>query len=210
MKKLESKGYIKRNRSDSDERNLIISITVLGIELERSIEGIQIITAIFSSLTIIVVYKIVEKIKIKDIYKVLIIAFMTFHPTFILLSGSINNDCLLTFLTFMIIIYLIKWNENNNIKNTIILAVVTGCTVMTKVSGAIMAIPIAMVFIDKFAFTIKREKQNTIKLIAKFLLFGLISLPLGLWHPIRNLILFIQAVYSITLLQKEEQHLLTV
>ncbi|MDD6428963.1 MAG: MarR family transcriptional regulator [Lachnospiraceae bacterium] len=33
LKKLESKGYIKRHRSEKDERNLLISITPYGMEL---------------------------------------------------------------------------------------------------------------------------------------------------------------------------------
>ncbi len=33
LKKLESKGYIKRNRSKEDERNLMVSITKEGLEL---------------------------------------------------------------------------------------------------------------------------------------------------------------------------------
>jgi DNA-binding MarR family transcriptional regulator len=33
LKKLESKGYITRKRSETDERNLIVSITVKGMEL---------------------------------------------------------------------------------------------------------------------------------------------------------------------------------
>ena len=35
LKKLESKGYIARNRSQEDERNLIISITKSGIDLRN-------------------------------------------------------------------------------------------------------------------------------------------------------------------------------
>ena len=35
LKKLEFKGYINRNRSSSDERNLIISITNSGLELKK-------------------------------------------------------------------------------------------------------------------------------------------------------------------------------
>lgn len=33
LKKLESKGYIKRNRSKADERNLMVSITKEGLDL---------------------------------------------------------------------------------------------------------------------------------------------------------------------------------
>ena len=167
---------------------------IFNVELDRSIEGIQIITAIFSSLIMLVSYRIVEKIEIKNIYKILIMAVMAFHPTFIILAGSINNDVLMILLSFYIILYLIKWNDDPNIKNTIILAIITGCAVMTKVSGAIMAVPIMYTFIRKIFEIHKTEKDKLLRLFGKFLLFGVISLPLGLWHPIRNLIMFNQKI----------------
>ena len=36
LKKLEAKGYIERKRSESDERNLIVSITDKGLKLRES------------------------------------------------------------------------------------------------------------------------------------------------------------------------------
>lgn len=172
---------------------------IFNVELDRSIEGIQIITAIFSSLIMLVSYRIVEEIEIKNIYKILIMAVMAFHPTFIILAGSINNDVLMILLSFYIILYLIKWNDNPNIKNTIILAVITGCSVMTKVSGAIMAVPIMYTFIKKIFEVYKAEKKKLLGLFGKFLLFGAFSLPLGLWHPIRNLVLFSQPIGGVLL-----------
>lgn len=167
---------------------------IFSVSLDKSIEGIQIITAIFSSLIMLVAYRIVEEIEIKNIYKIFIIALMAFHPTFIILAGSINNDVLMILLSFYIILYLIKWNDNPNIKNTSVLAVITGCAVMTKVSGAIMAVPIMYTFIKKIFEIHKTEKDKLLRLFGKFLLFGVISLPLGLWHPIRNLMLFNQKI----------------
>lgn len=167
---------------------------IFSVSLDKSIEGIQIITAIFSSLIMLVAYRIVEEIEIKNIYKIFIIAVMAFHPTFIILAGSINNDVLMILLSFYIILYLIKWNDDPNIKNTIILAIITGCAVMTKVSGAIMAVPIMYSFIKKIFEVYKAEKKKLLGLFGKFLLFGVISLPLGLWHPIRNLIMFNQKI----------------
>ncbi len=172
---------------------------VFNFSLDRSIEGIQIITAIFSSLIMLVAYRIVERIEIKNIYKILIMSVMAFHPTFIILAGSINNDVLMILLSFYIILYLIKWNDNPNIKNTSVLAVITGCAVMTKISGAIMAVPIMYTFIRKIVETHKKEKDKLLNLFGKFLLFGAISLPLGLWHPIRNLMLFNQPLGGVVL-----------
>ena len=43
---------------------------IFSVSLDKSIEGIQIITAIFSSLIMLVAYRIVEEIEIKNIYKI--------------------------------------------------------------------------------------------------------------------------------------------
>ncbi len=172
---------------------------IFSVSLDKSIEGIQIITAIFSSLIMLVAYRIVEEIEIKNIYKIFIIAVMAFHPTFIILAGSINNDVLMILLSFYIILYLIKWNDDPNTKNTIILAIITGCAVMTKVSGAIMAVPIMYTFIKRIFEVHKMEKKRWSGLFGKLVLFGIISLPLGLWHPIRNLILFNQPLGGVLL-----------
>lgn len=42
LKKLENKGYITRNRSNSDERNVIITITDLGLNLKEKAKTIPI------------------------------------------------------------------------------------------------------------------------------------------------------------------------
>lgn len=57
-----------------------------------------------------------------------------------------------------------------------------------------MAIPIIFVFVDKILSTVKNNKKDLLKLFELFILFGIISLPIGLWHPIRNKILFGQSI----------------
>lgn len=163
---------------------------IIGLSLERSMEGLQILTVIFSSLMMMVLYLIIDKLKIKDKYKLLLNAFVAFYPTFIILSGSINNDCLLTLLEFSIIYYLINWYDNTSWYNTVILAILTGLCVMTKLNGAIMAIPILYIFIKKFIETYKKDKKKVGKLIIHIIVFGLISLPIGLWYQVREYILF--------------------
>ena len=165
--------------------------TMCNVPLERSLEGIQVVTAIISALTLLVSYEIVNKIKIKEVYKLFVMLIMAFHPTFIILSGSINNDSLLTLFMFLIILYLIKWHENPNIKNTVLLALYTGLCVMTKISGGIMAIPIIVTFVDK-AISKYNEKGEVNKIINKAGLFACISMPIGLWYSIRNYLLFNQ------------------
>ena len=168
--------------------------TFIGIPFETALEGIQVLTLIFSSTIMIVVYHILNKINIKDRYKIFIILMMAVHPTFIILSGSINNDILMILFVFIIILYLLKWDEKSDYKNMSFLALATGLCVMSKISGGIMAVPIMVVFIKKIIETKKKNKKELIRLFGLFTLFGIISLPLGLWHPIRNKILFNQPI----------------
>ena len=168
--------------------------TLIGIPFDTALEGLQILTLLFSSMILIIVYKLLENIELKDSYKLLIMAVMAVHPTFIILSGSINNDILTIMLIFAIILYLLKWNEKPNLKNTIILAIITGLCVMSKLSGAIMAVPIAIIFISKIISTYKKDKTQLLSLCGLFFVFGIISLPIGLWHPIRNYIMFKQPI----------------
>ena len=164
--------------------------SLIGFSLEKSMEGIQTITIIYSSLIMFIQYKIINKIKINDKYKLMLIGFIATFPSFILLSGSINNDCLVSLLQFFIVYYLINWYENNNWKNTIILAVSTGLCVMTKMNGAVLAVPILYVFIKKLLEELKKKKKNIKSLLLKIFTFGIISLPIGLWYQVRNYMLF--------------------
>jgi 4-amino-4-deoxy-L-arabinose transferase-like glycosyltransferase len=106
---------------------------------------------------------------------------MTVHPTFLILSGSINNDCLVVMLMTATTYYLIKWNEEPSTKNIIVLALTTGLSVMTKSNGALMAIPIIYIFLKKWIQKMKKEKKWNWNYIKQFIIFGKISLPIGVW-----------------------------
>lgn len=160
------------------------------IELFISLEGLQILSLLLSLFTIIIANSICIKLKIKDKYRYIVDLFFATHLSLVILSGSVNNDCLLLFLEMLTILVLINFNENENWKNTIYLAIVTGLCVMTKISGAVMAIPIMYIFIKKFIYYLNENKDKLKIYINKIIAFGLISLTIGLWYQVRNLILF--------------------
>ena len=172
----------------------------LGINFEKAEEGIQILTVTYSVAIIIISYFILKELGIEDKLKLLVITIIAVHPTFIILSGSINNDILMIMFTFFGILYLIKWYQNSSMKNTIILAITTGLIALTKISGTIIAVPILYIFIDKFwkdYFNEESKKVVVKKYILKFLVFGIIALGIGLSFSIRNLILFNQSIFYV-------------
>lgn len=171
-----------------------------GIDIESAEESLQILTAIYSSAIIVISYFILKELGISDKLKLLVITIIAVHPTFIILSGSINNDILMIMLTFFGILYLIKWYKNSSIKNTIILALTTGLIALTKISGTIIAVPILYIFIDKFwkdYFTEKNRKVAIKKYILEYIMFGIIALGIGLSYSIRNLLLFNQSIFYV-------------
>lgn len=160
-------------------------------------EMLQILPCLYSILLIFCAYKILKELKFNFYINALILFIMAIHPTYIILSGSLNNDMLSILLIHVVILQTIRWYKSDNLKNTIILAIITGAAVMTKTSGAIVAPAISLIFIWKIIEEIKKNKKykTTLKkYIPKFLIFGLISLPIGLWYPIRNYILFNQPI----------------
>lgn len=159
------------------------------------IESLQFVPLIYSMLLLIVINKILKELKIKDKYKNLILVIMAFHPTFTILSGSINNDMLSILLIFCTLYELIKWYKKSDMVNTIILAIVTGLAVMAKTSGAIVSLPIMYIFLLQFYRAIKKgDKRKIWQYIGMYCVFGIISLSLGLWYPVRNYILFKQPI----------------
>lgn len=183
----------------------ILSFTFLSSS--QIMEGLQILPLIYTVLMMIITKKILEEIKLEEKYQLLVMLIISLHPSLILLSGSINNDCLTLLFMVCVIWYMIKWRNKllkyfiskdkkdwkELIKTTVIFAVFMGCCVMTKLNGAIIAIPVACVFIWYY-FSYFGNKENIKKYILILGIFGIISLPLGLWYPIRNNIKFGQGL----------------
>ena len=112
------------------------------------------------------------------------LALVSVCPLFTYLGGSVNNDAILLFSSTLSIFLLLKWFYKPTIVNIVILALSVGLTVMSKNSGALIASGILVIFIAKLI----REKN--VKLFMQYLVFGMVSLPLGLWWNVRNVIRF--------------------
>lgn len=172
-------------------------ISIFTQDFETMCESLQFLTLIYSMSLIIVLYKIVKKFKLKDKYKILLMIIFAFHPMFIILSGTLNNDVLCLLLVSWSILRLINWYNDPNIKNTTFLAIIIGLSVMAKTSGGIIALPTIYIFILRMIKDIKKTSKKEImfkKYMYLFIFFGCISLPIGLWYPIRNYVKFGQPI----------------
>lgn len=160
-------------------------------------ESLQFVTLIYSMLIILVMNMIFKEFNFSNKIKLILNIVLALHPTLIILAGSINNDELCALLTLVAALFLIKWYKSDSLKDLIILAISTGLSVMTKTSGGLIAFPITYIFIKKLFKELNESKNQSIiikKNLCIYVLFGCISLPIGLWYPIRNNILFGQPI----------------
>ena len=157
--------------------------TTISTSAEINFETLQIMSYIYYLIFIIYTYKIFEKINIKDLL-LPSISFIALSPALIIMSGSLNNDMLSLALSVMAIYYTIIWYESDSLKDLIKIALSISLAMMTKINSALIAIPIAFVFLNK----VIKNKKDFIKYVKHFSIFALIALPIGLWFPIKNYI----------------------
>lgn len=161
---------------------------LFGVSAETAMENIQLVTTFYSVSTMFVSFAILQELNLRKNALVFSLAIICLHPTFYLIGGNVNNDMLMLLLSLCTILYLIKWYKEPNIKNILGVAFSLGLSMMAKLSGLLLAPCIAFIFIIKLL-----ERKAEIKqLVTQYIIFGMVSVPLGIWYPMRNLILFNQ------------------
>ena len=109
---------------------------------------------------------------------------MTFNIFVYKILKEMNIEKSIAFI--IAIYYTIKWYKSDTLKDLVIIAFAISFAIMTKIDAALIAVAIGVTFIIKLGNNRKEVK----KYIKYFSLFALISLPIGLWYPIKNLVLY--------------------
>ncbi len=161
--------------------------TLMGIAYGQATENIQVLTLVYSLLLTFYAYRLFKYFGLSGRALQVAFALAALHPSYILLSGSVNNDMLCILLTVMTIYYALKWYESRSLADIIRLALCMGLSMMTKLSGVLSAPAIAFMFLYIW---IKGGKGDFLKYLRQYVLFGLISVPLGMWFPVRSYIKF--------------------
>lgn len=164
-------------------------------DMDTVFDVIKIIPCFASCAMLPVCYKICTQLRLSKLAIGTAVAIMAFHPTFFILSASINNDTLMVFFFMAAILYTIRWYETPSYKNIILLAFSIGLGMMTKISVGEIALFIAPVFIIVFVQHLKAK--NWKEILHQHFVFAGICFPLALWYPIRNMILFRQSFFYV-------------
>lgn len=165
---------------------------VLGISYDQCCEAVQCLTLIYSCLITVFAYKILKLLDIKGKALFVGTAFAALHPCFIQMSGSINNDILCVLFILVSMYFFILWLNEERGKSLILSGLFLGLAMMTKLSAILLAPAIGILMLLKLWNYIKEKKKirDIRSLLLLYLGFGAVSVPLGCFFPVRNLLLF--------------------
>lgn len=138
-----------------------------------------------SCLTLVCLPGLCDEFEIDKQRKTLAYIFISFCPALILASGRVGEEALLFLFMTIALWFTIRWDKNPSFFNTVVLALSYGLGMMTKVSMAVLALFTAFIMIRKVWIN---RKEHAFQNITKILMFGIISVPLGLWFNVRNYI----------------------
>ena len=108
-------------------------------------------------------------------------------PEFWFIQFFLNNDGLACTLSFIALALALRFKQKEGIVPLIFCALTLGLSMMAKLNGALMAFPIAFIFVYVLIKKLRnpeKNKKDIWVLLGKFALFAVIVFPIGLWTPI--------------------------
>lgn len=158
----------------------------------RIYKNVQILPLMYMCVLMYIVYLICRELCMKKGGTFITMLIVSFHPIYILMSGSINNDALSVMLSVAAIYAAIIWYMYPTTARIILLGVLIGLAMMAKMSSALVAPPVAVMMVYKIMKDTGKlsDRTKVISYVLELIAFAVVVFPLGLWWTIRNKILF--------------------
>lgn len=180
--------------------------TALGVPFDTAAENLQLLTLTYSMIALYAVYRILKQLKIEGLPQLAVLTVIGFHPTFFLLSGSINNDCMSLMFTLLAVWVTLLWMEKQTFGRIVALALCIGCAMAAKLTAGVIAPAVAIVFLYKLLR--QPDWASRRRLLAQFCVFGILCIPLGIGWQVRNYVRFgVPLTYVPRLSNKATQYL---
>ncbi len=154
--------------------------TLLGRDFDKAVSSLPFLTLFYSCMTLFVSEKLFDELGLKRSGKIAAFSLIAFHPAFFFLAGSLNNDNLSVLLSVIAVLAAVRWYRSPGVKNILFLALAIGLGMMTKLTCALIAPPVTLLFLIRLILF----KDSRRELIREFFLFGAVCVPLGMWHPV--------------------------
>ncbi len=159
---------------------------IFGVSRNFARESLQMLMLFYSAAVVIIVYKLLRHFGFSGKALLVPLALFAFHPSYILSSGSINNDQLACLLTVLAILLTMRWCKTPTTRNIIPIALAIGFAMMAKLNAGIIAPAVAIMFLWQFI----KHKDEYVKFLKQFAVFGLVVVPPALWWQIKNKLLY--------------------
>lgn len=151
----------------------------------------QILSCFYTIITSYFIIKIISLFVKKEKSFVFASVFALFMPRLFQLGAQLNNDTLSLMLSVLSLYYTLKWFRLNDklyqkYINISLAGLFLGLAMMTKLNSAIIAFPMAFIFLYSFYKDTKdkKGKMSYLHTLLQFALFLSICAPLGLWFSI--------------------------
>lgn len=148
-------------------------------------EIVQLLPAVAILFAVIGAYRLLRALGVGGVPLLLGIAFLSFHPSLSYLSLTLNNDALAFTFTVWSLYLAVRWFEEPRMGRILPLAACIGLGMMTKLSVALVAPPIALLFAIRFF-----SDKKWLSYVGQFSAFLGVCVPTGLFWGVRNLIRF--------------------
>ena len=157
----------------------------------------QILSVVYSFLTMLVGYKILKTIGLKGYALVFWFAFFALFPRHVLFAATLNNDPIAYLFSLSAIYFALRWWLcGNKIFDVILCALCIGLGMNAKLSVAVVCLPIGCVFLYELIKTIflGNGTLNVKRIILQYGVFAAICVPLSLAFVIYAKIRFNQPI----------------
>ena len=155
-------------------------------------EPTKILSFIYSFLTVIIIYKIINCFDFNKNIKNLFFGIIVLYPGIIIMSTQYSNDNIAYMFFYLSLFLSIKWTKDKQLKTIILLALSIGIGMLTKISVGLIAF-----ITGPMMLAVLISSKNKKEILKQLIIFSLIVFPIGLSYSIRNYIVFNQPIGSI-------------
>lgn len=154
-------------------------------------ETARIFLALQGIITLYFAYKVIVELNLSKRTSIIGGLILFFTPVFWFISAYKNNDSLSLLFSFAALFAALRYHKTHSYLPLVLTAVCIGLGMETKLSTAVVAFPIATIFLidlikmfRKDGKWVKADKSELTKFIIQMVLFAVIVFPLGLFFEI--------------------------
>lgn len=153
------------------------------------VDAAKTVSCLASCFTLMLTDRLCDEIGLSGRGKAVAMSVTAFTPAFYL-TARVTPDALAALFMVSALLMTVIWSKNTSWRNTLLLALIYGFGVMTKINVGSVAVITAGVFVMQAAKAM--SEKRLLPFAARLAAFAGISLPLGLWYGVRNYLRFSQ------------------